>query len=745
MSRGWFRSRTAKRGRGQPDSGLIAETQRRASVDVAASVDFETARVLLAESNRSRRLRIQDLVRKHRSPDSGTTIYNYDEAGNVTTMKEAYGVGGSVTHTFTYDYMNRLTAANYGSITCGAQQGAEIQYIYDDYSSSCPQGVPCDNQDGRLAVVKTKMWCDTSEDDDTFDQFTYFSYDDAGRILSEYIRDDGTRSAVATYSWDKNGNNTRIQYPMGPQVDFEYGDTGNSDRDDLEEIERYTADLITEGAWLPFGPIDEYRQENTQNSNKIWARFDWDLAYRPKEVLYEENSSGTDLFEIDYTLDYAGRTTVRDFSHAHASVKDAYYTYDKLGRVTCDGAASGTCPTTSPNLKTAMTASPEYTNGGDRDTMKHAHSTYGTYTYTTNLTSGKDQISSVSGGPCSASYYWDYRGNRTKDDCTSVSHDQREYTYDGRNNVLTITGEYYYRFYPSSWHDYTISNAYDERNRRIFKSFYDEDEETEAQWFFYYDVFDRLVSVKHTPDISSPSTYTLYEFYWIDSRPVAYYQTSYPSVTTARRFTHADELNRPVDVWSWPGTGDAERVWAINPDLFGWDEIVVGNLWYAPVYQPLRFPGQYVDVETESQINGRMGPVAVRPPLHENRHRTYDPYTGTYLQVDPKVEDTWEAYNYVEQNPVMFADPWGNAPIKPGMPYGRFELTVLGGLRFEEDAKGCMADFRDNHDWGALWDCLFDSLERNSKGGPWRPPDLPPPPEPPPIWITPRGDWERWC
>ncbi len=46
-----------------------------------------------------------------------------------------------------------------------------------------------------------------------------------------------------------------------------------------------------------------------------------------------------------------------------------------------------------------------------------------------------------------------------------------------------------------------------------------------------------------------------------------------------------------------------------------------------------------------------------RPPLHENRHRYYDPYTGTYLQVDPRVEDTWEAYNYVSQNPVMEVDP----------------------------------------------------------------------------------------
>ena len=120
------------------------------------------------------------------------------------------------------------------------------------------------------------------------------------------------------------------------------------------------------------------------NGNEIWARFARDLAYRPEEVLYEEDTSGTDLFEIDYGLDYAGRVTERDFSHGSGSLDDAYYTYDALGRVICDSASSSTaCPTTTPDLRTTMTASPEYTSGGDRKTMKHTHATYGTYTYTT--------------------------------------------------------------------------------------------------------------------------------------------------------------------------------------------------------------------------------------------------------------------------------------------------------------------------------------------------------------------------
>jgi hypothetical protein len=63
--------------------------------------------------------------------------------------------------------------------------------------------------------------------------------------------------------------------------------------------------------------------------------------------------------------------------------------------------------------------------------------------------------------------------------------------------------------------------------------------------------------------------------------------------------------------------------------------------------------------------------VDVRPALHENRARYYDPFTGTYLSVDPRVEDTWEAYNYAEQNPVMKTDPTGElVPL----------LASLGGV-----------------------------------------------------------------
>ncbi len=87
---------------------------------------------------------------------------------------------------------------------------------------------------------------------------------------------------------------------------------------------------------------------------------------------------------------------------------------------------------------------------------------------------------------------------------------------------------------------------------------------------------------------------------------------------------------------------------------------------------PLRFPGQLYEAETESWGNTYSWRLdVIRPGLHENRFRTYDPFTGSYLQVDPKVDDTWEAYRYAGQDPVMLIDPTGEQQQDPEILFER--------------------------------------------------------------------------
>src|SRR5690606_23747946 len=146
-----------------------------------------------------------DLGRKVKqvTPDSAAMYYIWDGAGRLAGKLHTNGDQWVLTG-FTYDHLGRVTAENDTNEMCGTGQGAEYQYVYDSVGS-CPTGADCANLGGKLAYVKVKMWCDASKGDKTFDQETYYSYDNLGRLVKETIKDDGGRSDTLTYTYTKSG------------------------------------------------------------------------------------------------------------------------------------------------------------------------------------------------------------------------------------------------------------------------------------------------------------------------------------------------------------------------------------------------------------------------------------------------------------------------------------------------------------------------------------------------------------
>lgn len=554
------------------------------------------------------------------SPDSGTTLLVYDAASRMTTKVEADGTAGEVSHAFTYDNLGRLLTADYGTENCGAGQPVDIAYTYDAVPSSCPVGATCTRLAGRLAHVRSTLLCSTSYADNTLDQEVFYGYDDAGRTISEYIQDDSGRTAKQSYEWNKNGMPTKVTRPSGASEStiWTYGGMNNTDTDKIVKMERDPGlTLVTEqGTWLPFGPIDEYRQQNTQSGNKIIADLSWNLAYRPTEV-WHKTTTGVNLFRITYAEDAKGRTTSRTHSGAATGFQNSYFAYDWLDRLLCDAAVSGACPTSGTNLKSNVNGTPAYSASNDRTQLLHRHPSYGTYTYTPTLVSGKDRIDYFTTSPATGTttFGWDDRGNRTSDNSSAYANDTRSYTYEGRSNVRQITGQ---RWNGSAWASWTITNAYDHKGRRVFKQY--AEGSTTAQYFFYYDLDDRLIEIKHTPNIGSPSTYSMYQWHWIGRRPVIYWQTDFPGVTVTRRYLHSDHQNRVLEAWHWPnGGGATSRVWAINPDANLWDEIIVGS----SVFQPLRgFTQEFYESETTAWATTT---TPHRPPLQLRRGIQYDP------------------------------------------------------------------------------------------------------------------------
>ena len=99
---------------------------------------------------------------------------------------------------------------------------------------------------------------------------------------------------------------------------------------------------------------------------------------------------------------------------------------------------------------------------------------------------------------------------------------------------------------------------------------------------------------------------------------------------------HTDHIGTPREITN----ANAEVVWSSTFKTYGALALAQVN----EVENPLRFQGQYFDIETG---------------LHYNRHRYYDPNCGQFTTQDPiGLLGGMNAYQYAP-NPLTWVDPWG--------------------------------------------------------------------------------------
>jgi RHS repeat-associated protein len=594
------------------------------------------------------------------SPDLGDPmLWQFDAAGRATDLYEDTTGTGQVHHTFTYDYLGRQTVADYSPrCTASGTNHAWITRNFDSLPSgvSCPSAMTnaCTNITGRLAYVQAVLLCSSTYSDGSLDQQSYYAYDDAGRLIEEYITDDSGRTADHLFSYTKNGALSSVTMPSGAVLNWTYGSSGNnSDADLVTGTSRGSTNVTDTVKWFPFGPLKQYNQENSISSSAVQTTITRNLAYRISDI--KQSAGTTTLLETAITEDLMGRVTSRVYTGGPSAMTSSYFLYDEQSRVTCETTDSQTtCPSSGTDIKNNHSLSPPFTNAGDWkyllrpvpgsggglvNDIDSSGTKYNTAHQVNNV--NQSDGTTVFGQTVMA---YDARGNRTSDDNTStLNHDERNYTYDSRRNVVNVRGEYYTG---SAWHYYDVASAFDAKNRRVYKSFYDETTLKTATWYFYYDPMDRVTEVRYTPDTSSSGTYSVFQQFWIDNHIIAYWETDYPGPTTSKRYVGTDETGRPLDMWTWPSSGDATRVWTINPSAWGFDSNVIGPT----VYQPILFAGQYEDNETAAYEND--GLTIHRPGVALNGFRTYDPSVGQYLQLDPLVDQSRSSYVYVDSNPV---------------------------------------------------------------------------------------------
>jgi RHS repeat-associated protein len=228
-----------------------------------------------------------------RSPDTGTTTFTVDSAGNRLTQTDARGV---VT-TYAYDALNRLLSASYADTALNAA------YHYDESNAvtGCPMSAPT----GRLTrVVETAVT-------------TTYCYDPRGNVIQKRQMQ-GTATDTITYTYTKADRVATETRPSGVVVRYAYDGMGQVSGVWAKPVggaEQVVASSVT---WLPFGPLQTYTLGNGQTVLRTF-----DANYRITDIV-------SPALELHFSLDELGNIT----GVSETGGGSANYKYDPLYRLT---------------------------------------------------------------------------------------------------------------------------------------------------------------------------------------------------------------------------------------------------------------------------------------------------------------------------------------------------------------------------------------------------------------------------
>lgn len=145
-------------------------------------------------------------------PESLGTNYYYTTSGGSSCSGNPANVcrkvdGRSITTTYTYDVLNRLTGKTYSATT---PPTPAVTYSYDQSSAN---GLTITNGIGRLTSMTDGSGT------------TAWSYDADGRIITEK-RTITTVTKTISYSYNGDGSMSSVTYPSGRKVNYSVGNAG---------------------------------------------------------------------------------------------------------------------------------------------------------------------------------------------------------------------------------------------------------------------------------------------------------------------------------------------------------------------------------------------------------------------------------------------------------------------------------------------------------------------------------------
>jgi RHS repeat-associated protein len=584
------------------------------------------------------------------SPDTGTTLFNYDEAGNLIRKIEAFGTGAQRETNYTYDGLDRL-------LTIDLPTNADWTFTYDTDAAK--------NQKGRLAKATNGIVT------------TDLEYTARGQLAKESTTYNARRYDV-TYTFDAAGNVATIQTPSGTVMTYRYAGSRVSEVDVTKGTRTET---IRGLEWLPFGPLDEAKLPPYDGANNV-VTLDrsYNLRYQLTDLLV--TGPGGAIVDRDYSYTNTASPGPNDpgpnldklVDNLDAS-ESRFYFYDDLDRL------SRATDLTGANLF-------EYGHdpAGNRTFKTDAFGTTA-YSYET----GTDRLATATGAE-QAFYANDAYGNRIYSGSTPYA-GTPTHTYNEQNRLVstvtpqgTVNAVYEAFGRRVAWQ--TLRFVYDPSGRILEVS-----NRSSGLWWgdLVWVEGELLGRVESTGAVGVPAalppaiarhlprdptawllvagaTGSLFlvvlaarrrspRMAWAGAGSAALTLLGLACVPTGLEFywVVTDQIGFPIAMTNTPAVpGDAEVIWRASYEPFGLaTEELDPDGDGKQVRMPLRFPGQWWDYAANT---------------HDNGFRTYDPATGRYLEPDPIGQAGGvNRFLYAGNSPLNLVDTNGTNPLAVGL------------------------------------------------------------------------------
>jgi len=392
------------------------------------------------------------------NPESGTTTFKYDEAGNLLVRTDARGVSAH----YSFDQLNRpirrwyngssastATTHNDPAIPSGVGSTNEINYFYDQ--QALPSGAPTFTRGPSNGALVAITFAGSSEGN-------YFGRDAIGRQLVK-IQRTGSVNYQLTLGYNNVGAITSLTYPSLHSVNYGYDGAGRLNSLGGNLGDETTWNYSTAVLYSPWGGITK-EQFGTQTAvynkshynvrgqlydvraSSVDAEWSGELGALVNyySTNWQHGGSGTDnngnvlmsqtiinsyYMEDRYSYDALNRlTVVNEYQNGATQTGSQQYNYDRWGNRTISQASWGTGINTKQ-----FTVDPYYNRlsvpGGQTGVMTYdaaGNLTNDTYTGSGNRTyDAENRITSAWGGNNQAQLYvYDPAGERIKRTVNSV-------------------------------------------------------------------------------------------------------------------------------------------------------------------------------------------------------------------------------------------------------------------------------------------------------------------------------------